>query len=187
MSLRSHMRAAHVARRWILLAVVGGLSACGEVDKSDLVDFVENAYKDSKPEIEPLPEIRLYEKFVYSATALSDPFAVMNLLPGDDGVSGGGISPDTNRRQEPLEKFSLDELLLVGSIKSNDVIWAIVRAPDGTVHRVTNGNYLGTNFGRVVNVADYRVELKEVILGNGNRWVERNTFLGFGAAGDQYE
>ena len=171
-----------------MLAVVGLLSACGEVDKfDDLVDFVENAHKDRRPEIEPLPEIRLYEQFVYSATALPDPFAVLNLLPGDDGASGSGISPDTNRRQEPLEKFSLDELLLVGSIQRNGEFWAIVRAPDGTVHRITNGNYLGMNFGRVVNVANYRVELKEVILGNDNRWVERNAFLGFGAADDPYE
>ncbi|MBT5032619.1 MAG: pilus assembly protein PilP, partial [Proteobacteria bacterium] len=161
MSLRSRShRFAHLARRWILLAVMGALSACGEVNTSDLVDFVEAAHRDSKPEIEPLPEIRLYEKFVYSASALPDPFAVLNLLPGDDGPFGSGISPDTNRRQEPLEKYSLDELLLVGSIQRNGEIWAIVRAPDGTVHRITNGNYLGMNFGRVVNVANYRVELK---------------------------
>ena len=186
MSLRSH-QCAHVVRGWILLAVVGVLSACGGVDKSDLVDFVENAHKDSKPEIEPLPEIRLYEKFVYSATALPDSFAVLNLLPGDDGEPGSGVGPDTNRRKEPLEKFSLDELLLVGSIQRNGEILAIVRAPDRTVHRITNGNYVGMNFGRVVNVANYRIELKELILGNGNRWVERNAFLGFGAAGGQYE
>lgn len=186
MSLRSHP-VTHLARGWILLVVVGGLSACGEVDKSDLVDFVENAHKDSKPEIEPLPEIRLYEKFVYSATDLPDPFAILNLLPGDNDTPGSGIGPDSNRRQEPLEKYSLDELLLVGSIQSKGEIWAIVKAPDGTVHRVTNGNYVGMNFGRVVNVANFRIELKELILGNGNRWVERNTTLGFGVTDDQYE
>ncbi len=111
------MRTLRDMPKWgAMLFVAAGLTACGSVDTSDLVSFVENAHKDSKPEIDPLPEIRLYENFVYSATDLPDPFATLNLLPGSGGAAVGGISPDTNRRKEPLEKFALGDLSLVGTM-----------------------------------------------------------------------
>jgi type IV pilus assembly protein PilP len=174
--------------KWSIVALLTAvLSACGGADTSDLVSFVENAHRESKPEIDPLPEIRLYENFVYSATDLPDPFATLNLLPGSDGTAVGGVSPDTNRRKEPLEKFALGDLSLVGTLQRNDQPWVIIKAPDGTVHRITTGNYAGTNYGRVVSILDSRVELKELVLGTGNRWVERGAFLAFGATGSQQE
>ncbi len=177
-----------IIKRWILLTATVVLSACGEADRADLVDFVENAHKDRKPEIEPLPEIRLYEKFVYSASNLSDPFATSNLLPSSSGGGAtGGTGPDTNRRLEPLEKFSLADLMLVGTIQHSGELWVIIKAPDGTVHSVTTGDHVGDNFGRVVKIANSRVELIEMILADGNRWVERGAFLSFGGTGDQYQ
>ena len=170
-----------------ILLVVTALSACGGADTSDLASFVENAHKDSKPEIDPLPEIRLYENFVYSATDLPDPFATLNLLPGSGGAVAGGVSPDANRRKEPLESFDLGDLSLVGTMQRNGEPWVIIKAPDGTVHRITNGNYAGTNYGRVVGISDSRVEFQELVLGGSNRWIERGAFLAFGAIGGPEE
>ena len=143
------------------------LAACGAGDHSDLVEFVDNAHKDRKPDIEPLPEIRLYETFVYSATRLPDPFASLNLLPDDGNATAGGLSPDTNRRKEPLEKFSLGDLTLVGTMFRAGKPWVIIEAPDGTVHRITHGGYAGKDYGRVVNILDDRVEFTELVLNPG--------------------
>ena len=179
------MRGISSVKRVLVFASVLMLVACGSGDHSDLVEFVDNAHKDRKPEIEPLPEIRLYETFVYSATSLPDPFALLNLLPDDGNTSSGGLSPDTNRRKEPLEKFSLGDLVLVGTMVRAGKPWVIIEAPDGTVHRITHGGYAGQDYGRVVNILDDRVEFTELVLNPGNRWIERSAFLAFGAIGGE--
>ena len=50
-------------RKVRLLSIVGlvvVLQACGNVATRDLREFVETAYQDKKPEIEPLPVIEPY-------------------------------------------------------------------------------------------------------------------------------
>lgn len=143
---------------------------------SDLQGFVANAHKDRKPKIDPLPRIRPHETFVYTAANLTDPFASGNL--GRQPPSrGGGLAPDPTRRKEPLEQYPLDSLDMVGTLSKQEFSWAVIRAPDGTVHRATEGNYLGQNYGKITKVYDEKIELTELIPGGNGNWIERETKL----------
>ena len=81
------------------------------------------------------------------------------------------------RRKEPLEDFPLDSLKMVGTLERGKRFWAIVQAPDGTVHKLEPGNHAGQNFGKVKKITEEKVELLELIQGALGDWVEREASL----------
>ena len=59
----------------------------------------------------------------------------------------------------------------------NNELWALILAPDGVVHRVQNNNYLGTNHGKIVDITEQRLDLREIVPDGPGRWQERDAFL----------
>lgn len=168
-----------MSRRSILLSLVALslLAGCSSDGLDDLREFVKNAHADRKPRIEPLPEIKPYEAFAYAASDLPDPFSPANLKPQSMQGRLSGPRPDMNRRKEPLEDFPLDALKMVGTLSRGKQSWAVIQAPDGTVHRVQKGNYMGQNFGRITRVTEDKVDLVELVQGAMGEWVEREASL----------
>jgi type IV pilus assembly protein PilP len=146
------------AWRWsFVMLTCSLLAACGSDDLDEVRAFVRDAHSDKKPKVEPLPEIKTQEVFAYAATNLVDPFASFNLKPStakSGGAAGTGTGPDPNRRKEPLEDFPLDSLKMVGTLARGKQAWAIIQAPDGSVHRAKTGDHLGQNSGLVTKVTD---------------------------------
>lgn len=152
------------------------LSSCSSDGLEDLRDFVQNAHADRKPKVEPLPEIKMQETFIYSSANLPDPFAAFNLKPQSQ-ASASGPRPDPNRRKEPLEDYPLDSLKMVGTLTRGKQAWAVIQAPDGTVHRAQVGDHLGQNSGMINKITEEKVDLIELIQGTMGDWVEREANL----------
>jgi type IV pilus assembly protein PilP len=148
------------------------LSGCSSDGLEDLRDFVKNAYADRKPKVEPMPEIKMQETFIYNSVNLSDPFASLNLKP-QGSKSASGPRPDPNRRKEPLEEYPLDSLKMVGTLMRGKQVWAVIQAPDGTVHRAQVGDHLGQNSGMINKIIEEKIDLIELIQGSMGDWVER--------------
>ena len=150
------------------------LTGCGSDGLDDLREFVKNERANKKPRVEPLPEIKTQETFIYSAADKTDPFAALNLKPqGQPGKTAGIGGPDPNRRKEALEEYPLDALKMVGTLFRGKQAWAVIMAPDGTVHRAQIGNHLGQNFGQITRISEEKVEVIELIQGSMGDWVER--------------
>lgn len=152
------------------------LSGCSSDGLEDLREFVKTAYADKKPKVEPLPEIKMQETFIYNAANLTDPFASFNLKPQGQ-KSASGPRPDPNRRKEPLEDYPLDSLKMVGTLMRGKQAWAVIQAPDGTVHRAQIGDHLGQNSGMINKITEEKVDLIELIQGTMGDWVERESNL----------
>jgi type IV pilus assembly protein PilP len=56
------------------------------------------------------------------------------------------------------------------------VSYAIVQV-DGTLHQIKIGNYMGQNFGVVVDVSESEITLRELIQDSAGDWVERTSTL----------
>ena len=56
-------------------------------------------------------------------------------------------------------------------------MYAIIKTPDNNLFRVKPGNYLGQNFGRITDISESLVSLKEIIQDSGGSWEERNQAL----------
>lgn len=163
---------------YILLMVFFSLmlSGCGSDGLDDLRQFVQETHADRKPRVEPLPEIKMQETFIYNAANLPDPFAAFNLAP-QNAKSASGPRPDPNRRKEPLEEYPLDSLKMVGTLTRGKQIYAVIQAPDGTVHRAQVGDHLGQNSGMINKITEEKVDLVELIPGSLGDWIEREANL----------
>lgn len=153
--------------------LVAALAGCADDGMDDLRQFVANAAAGRTPKVEPLPEIKTQEPFAYAAAKLADPFAKFNLKSQGSQTAGAGPRPDMNRRKEPLEEFPLDALKMVGTLARGKQAWAVIQAPDGTVHRATVGNHMGQNFGTVTRISEDKIDLVELVQGSLGDWVER--------------
>jgi type IV pilus assembly protein PilP len=123
-----------------------------------------------------LPEVKPYDPVPYTAFDLVDPFTPRKVEPPKP-AGGGGLQPDFNRRKEPLEAYPLENLKMVGVLQQHRIAHALIKAPDNNVYRVRAGNYLGQNFGRIVNVTESTVVLKEVVQDSGGSWEEKEQTL----------
>ncbi len=167
-------------RSLVMLLSLVWLSACGDSGMSDLREFVETAYQDEKPEIDPLPPFEPYKAYKYSPEENSDPFSLSNIITNLDSDGATiGQRPDADRDKEPLEDFPLDALSMVGTMSQKGVPWVIVQTNNGTAHLATIGNYLGQNDGKITNIfpEEERVELVETVPDPSGRWVKRDIEL----------
>jgi type IV pilus assembly protein PilP len=55
-------------------------------------------------------------------------------------------------------------------------MFALVRA-ERTLYRVKKGNYLGQNFGLIIDVTDSEIKLKEIVQDTAGDWAERESVL----------
>jgi type IV pilus assembly protein PilP len=140
------------------------LSGCGE-GLGDLRQYVQSIRAKPPGRIEPIPEFQPYQNFEYTSHDLRDPFKLVDfrrpeLNEEDLSKLTSGLRPDIDRIKEPLEDFPLDTLRLKGTIDDKEGIkWGLIFAPDNTIHRVIEGNYLGQNHGRIISVSDQTIEL----------------------------
>ncbi len=164
-----------------LFAIAGLLSACDQ-GLGDLQSYVQQIKSQPPGRIEPIPEFQPYQNFEYASSDLRDPFRKLDFrrpdeLPEDTEVAGSGIRPDTDRVREPLEDFPLDTLRMKGTVTQEGTKWALIFAPDNTVHRVIEGNYVGQNYGRITAVSDQRIELTEIVPDGLGNYIERSTAI----------
>lgn len=154
-----------------LLAVVVLLAGCVE-GRSQLEAYVAEVKSRPGPPLEPLPVMRQFEVFEYRAFDLRDPFSIQT----DEQVAqsaGSGPRPDPNRRKELLETFPLDGLTMAGTLGTDGGVIALIMDPSGVIHRVTAGNYLGQNEGRVLAISEGQVDLLELVSDGAGGWIER--------------
>ena len=150
------------------------LSGCSS-DDTDLQEFIDQTRSKHLGSVEPLPQFKPYQNFVYSAGNLRDPFEPAfeeNAKKEDEGPT-----PDQQRPREPLESFPLDTLRMVGILEQNKQIWGLIKDPQNIVHRVQVGNYAGQNEGQIVSVSEDKVELVEIVPDSLGGFVERHATL----------
>lgn len=164
----------------LLAGLIGLLTSCGE-GLGDLQQFVQQVRAKPAGRIEPIPEFTPYTNFEYASHDLRDPFKLVDFrrpdeVPEDIAQLGDGLQPDIERVKEPLEDFPLDTLRLKGTIDDKDGIkWALIFAPDNTIHRVIEGNYMGQNHGRIISVTDQTIELTEIVPDGLGNYIERSS------------
>lgn len=174
--MRPHSKPNRVTRALAICSVAVALSAC-EKDMSDLEQFVQDTKQKHSGFVKPLPEFEPYRSFTYDSDPLRDPFMVEQSIQ-QAIAQGTGPRPDTNRRKEPLEAFPLDSLKMVGVLEQNASMWALVRDPDGTIHRVQQGNYMGENDGNITSISESKIEIRELVKDGLGNWMTQNASLG---------
>ena len=152
------------------------LPACSGEKHSDLRQFVKDSDNLPRGRIPPLPEVRPYVPVEYAAFDLTDPFKPRKIEPPKGAAIAGGVQPDVNRRREPLEAYPLEALKMVGILKQKGY-FALVKAPDNNLFQVKSGNYLGQNFGRITEISETAIKLREIVQDSNGNWEEKDQTL----------
>ncbi len=159
---------------FIIGAVLSSLAAAGcSGGQSDLQKWIEATKKKPGGRIQPLPEVKPYESFVYSASSMRSPFQPQ----GASSANGQNLRPSSRRNREFLEGFSLDTLKMVGTFKVGNSFYGLVQSRDGLVHKVQPGNYLGQNDGKVTDISGGKISLVEIIPDGLGGYIERPASL----------
>jgi len=154
------------------------LSGCGR-GMGDLETWVAEVKARKSRAIDPIPQMKQYEAYAYVGENRRDPFVASQgeSRPAEGTESASAIRPDLNRSKEPLEEFPIDALRLVGIVSFNARTYALVKAPDAVIHRVTVGDHLGQNYGRISKVSEAEVNLTEIIPDGFGGYIERAAAL----------
>ena len=162
---------------WLVIIVLMVTGCAEERTLSDLMQFVEATHRDTVPKVEPLPEQVPVASVTYQADPSQDPFARSNVFGTPEAQviaepEPDPLEPDANRAPELLEQFPLDALQMLGTLQLEGTIWGLVSAPDGEIHRVMVGSYLGQNNGKIIAIdsSEGELEIEERYQGVSGRW-----------------
>ncbi|HEX7324636.1 MAG TPA: pilus assembly protein PilP [Rhodanobacteraceae bacterium] len=170
------MRASRFLVPVATLAAVFTLTACS--GQSDLQQWVAQVKARKGAPLPALPVVKTFETFIYQDQDKRDPFEPAP--PQANIANQAGPHPDQNRPRQPLEAFPLDSLKMVGTIGNKGHMEALIKDPQGVIHQVKVGNYMGQNYGHVVQVTADAVDLVELVPNGSGGWMERDASVALG-------
>ena len=175
----SYIRGITVSLVWLLLV------SCGS-HTDDLKSWIDNIKAKPPGRIEPMPDVKVYQPYDYSSASLRSPFAAMQpeleaqLQSLHEGCNNS-IKPDINRRREDLERYSLDSMEMVGTLKQPGREWGLIRMTagpiTGNVVKVQAGEYLGIHHGRINSISSQQIEITTLVPDSRGCWEQRAVYL----------
>ena len=164
-------------RNAIILASLA-MSACGSGKMTDLEEYARDVRAREPGPIQPLPEIKQVDTFVFEPGDRRDPFVMdQHEVAETAKVPGSGPRPDPLRRKEELEQFALDSLRMLGTLQQKETMWGLLLSPDGMLHRVQVGSYIGYNNGQITRISEREIELTEIVSDGVSDWRERQAAI----------
>ena len=171
----------HRLRLSMVLLTTLLLAGCGVNDLSYLRAYADNILSRKGSRIAELPPVEPYEVYTYASSGKVDPFEPFfkeqQSTQEATEIAGNGLQPNFDRNKEELENFALDSLRMLGTLELESELWAIIRSPDGTIHRTQTGNFMGHNHGKIVAIYEDSIELNEIVEDGRGGWQERTAGL----------
>jgi len=170
-------------RRTILFALCGVLAACSGGGHEDLKQWMDENSKGLKASVPKLPEVQPYQPVPYDVEGMLDPFKANKIEPESKykqaSGKGGAFQPDFEARElrnSLLERYPIESLKMIGYLNVNKRPIAVIQV-DNKVKQIKVGDYIGLDFGRVTQISDTEVELRELIQDSAGDWSERKSSL----------
>ena len=167
---------------FILVLLAASLAGCDSPDQQELQQWMITKRNATTPRITPLPAPTRFMPQSYDQQDAIEPFSNQKLvqaLKRDSNKATANvalITPELNRRKEPLEAMPLDAVAMVGSLTKAGQPVALVRV-DNLIYQVRVGNYLGQNYGRITAVTEAGIALREIVQDAAGEWLERPATL----------
>ncbi|OGA95932.1 MAG: pilus assembly protein PilP [Burkholderiales bacterium RIFCSPHIGHO2_12_FULL_61_11] len=176
------MRATHCALAVSVMLVLLGTAGCGSSGQEELQQWMAEQRNATKPKVQPLPEPTKFSPQIYSQEGAIEPFSNQKLaqaLKRDSNqptANAALITPELSRRKEPLEAVPLDAVVMVGSLIKVGQPVALVRV-DNLIYQLRVGNHVGQNYGRITQVTETSLGLREIVQDAVGEWIERPATL----------
>ena len=169
--------------RWLICgAGVPLIVACGASSEDELRGWMQEQRNQTQPRVAPLSEPKLFKPESYTQDSLVEPYSKEKLtqaLKRDASQitsNAALIAPELSRRKEALEAFPLDAMSMVGTLEKDKRPVALVKV-DTLLYQIRVGNYLGPNYGRVTQISETEIALREIVQDASGQWVARPATL----------
>ena len=165
---------------WVPIAI--GLGGCGPSGEDELRLWMAEQRATARPNVTPLTEPKKFIPEAYAQDGVIEPFNQLKLTQAlrrdSNQVASNAalIAPEMARRKEPLESFPLDSMSMVGSLNKAGSLTALLKV-DNLIYQVRPGNYLGLNYGKIVQITENSVQLREIVQDATGDWIERTASL----------
>ena len=165
-------------KRLIIASCLGLLAGC-QTDVSDLQAFIHEVKSNTSVSIEPYPEFTRRPAFEYEGESRRNPFQRPKRQDFEVAKSGQANcpQPDFRRNKQPLERYGIDALQFKGSFESRGKRYALVQSNDGSLYRVTKGDYLGLFYGQVTQINSKEIVIKEMLPDGTGCWQAKEAKL----------
>ncbi len=164
----------------VLLAF--SLVACADAGDDELRNWMVDQRNSMRPKKVLVSEPKAFKPQAYSDKDLLDPFNFRKLTSGFQNdaanpiINSALIAPELSRRKEPLENFPLDTMGFVGSLKKTDKQAALLRV-DKLIYQVNVGSYIGQNYGKITQITETELSVREIVQDAAGEWIERQAVL----------
>jgi type IV pilus assembly protein PilP len=163
-----------------LLTLLGtaALVGCG-ADIEELQGWMDQQRREVKPNVEPITPPKHFNPEAYALSESVDPFSAQKLsvaLRQEVREPNSLLSIELRRRKEPLEAYPLDSMSMVGSVTRQGKPQALVKV-DNLLYQVKVGDYVGQNYGKVTQINETEVVLREIVQDAVGEWIERSSNL----------
>ena len=157
-----------------LIAIVSTSGCSFGGGHEDLRAFIAEVKSKPQGAIEPLPPLRTYDAYIYNVTAMRSPFdRPIDASSDPVGLGDPKVQPDWTREKEYLESYNLDSLTMVGTLQKEGRFWALIKDRDGGINRVSTGNYMGKDHGKIVAASATQLDLVEIVSDGLGGWLQR--------------
>lgn len=176
------MRIFHYAVLASLTVSLFGLAGCDSSEQQELQQWMTEQRNQTRPKVEPIAAPTKFSPQAYTEDSQVEPFSNQKLTQALKRESSQAtanaelITPELNRRKEPLEASPLDAVSMVGSLVKVGKPVALVKV-DNLIYQVKVGNYLGQNYGRITSISETSVTMREIVQDATGEWIERMTTL----------
>lgn len=159
----------------IILPLASVIFLVGCSSRIDVVNQKMQEIRQQPPQpLPPAPVFLPVPSFAYSAQQLRSPFLPPSLALELKVMAGRTIRPDLSRPPQFLEQFPIESLIMKGTLKRSDsALYGLIQAPEGGVVRVEKGNYVGKNYGRIVDISPSQITILEIVPNGRDGFVER--------------
>ena len=114
--------------------------------------------------IKKLPPPVSFEAYTYKPAERLDPFDAKKIYAGFSAETAvaGSLQPDPHRHREPLERYMIDQLKMVGTLRRTGYSLALIEA-EKIIYQVRVGSHLGQDMGKVVRINEDSIEIDEMV------------------------
>jgi len=77
-----------------------------------------------------------------------------------------------------LELIPLDALQMVGTLEVAGTLWVLIASKtDGSIYRVKQHDYIGVNYGKIINLTHGKIDVLEELPDEKGCWKKKTTTM----------
>lgn len=144
----------------------------------ELQQWMQQQKAEIKPHVVPITAPSKFVPQPYLSLRDVEPFSSRKMDAGAlvARQPNAVLASEMRRRKEPLEEYPLDSMAMVGSVVRGGKPHALIKV-DNLLHYVKAGEYMGQNYGKITNVTEKELTLREIVQDASGEWIERTSTL----------